>query len=405
MTLPALRCKILLVTLFALLAACGSGGYAPPVTETGSRGELVSATASFSYTSNALQGYANTNGLAALSADMRSGVNTYKLIYWTVDTAGTPIKVSGLLAIPSTSDASTTRLVAYHHGTIFHTEDAPTNSDWLHGLSAMLASTDFIVTLPDYIGYGESVAALHPYMHADSLAKTSIDMLRAAKSFMASNGIAFHNQLLLGGYSEGGYAAVATHKTIQEHYTDEFTIVATAAGAGAYDMRTTANALLNSPELAYAAYVAFVFKAYDDIYNFNRISEIFNTDYVDTINNDFYGSVYGSVIEAKLSKDTATLFKPDFLGDFRDGIEEAINSRLSENNIYDWTPLAPVRLYHGQLDTTVPYANSVTALNAMTSSGEAVVNISNCIPQTDPANHNNCYIPYLVNMTQFFLAR
>ena len=397
---------VLQFAVLTLLTACGNDGYTPAAQQTSKRGELVSAAVKTSHTAQSLQTLVNSYpGLNTYGALMLRDVTTYKLVYWTVDTTGELIKVSGLLAIPADSDSSITKVVSYHHGTIFHTAYAPSNSTSLDNLSAMLASMNFIVALPDYIGYGESVDALHPYMHADSLAKTSVDMLRAAKEFMTGTHVAFSNQLLLGGYSEGGYAALATHKMIQQYHTDEFDILATTAGAGAYDMLETANELLAKTTLPSAAYVAFVFKAYDEIYQFNRISEIFNPLYVETINNDFYGMVDDSIINTKLSNDTATLFNADFISRFRAGNETTINARLTENNIYDWKPQQPVRLYHGQDDITVPYANTLTAQTTMVSNGATHVEITNCVPLSAPANHNNCYLPYLANMTGYFIAQ
>lgn len=80
----------------------------------------------------------------------------------------------------------------------------------------------------------------------------------------------FNNQLFLAGYSEGGYATLATQKTIEENYQNELTVTASAFGAGAYDMLGTAKELLDSNNpaaLTYPAYVAFVLKAYDTIYS------------------------------------------------------------------------------------------------------------------------------------------
>lgn len=242
-------------------------------------------------------------------------------------------------------------------------------------------------------------------MHAESLANSSIDLLRAAQFFMSEIDLGYSNQLLLGGYSEGGYAALATHKVIQASHSSEFDVVASYAGAGAYDLLGTAKTLLNKDTLPYSPYVAFMFKAYDEIYGFGRISEIFNTAYIDTVDNYFYGNYHESVIYTKLTDDTATLFHASFLTDFRSTGETEIKTRLTENNIYDWLPLAPVRLFHGTADITVPYANAEKALEFMAPIGTEDVAIVECVPIAGAANHNNCYLPYLEAMTQYFLEQ
>jgi len=391
-----------LLILTTLLVACGGGGYSP---ETGDRGEFVSAAAKGSYTAASLQSLTAQNYpvFNTFTPSIAHDVKTYVITYWTVDTDGEPVKASGLLAIPNNHDTSSTRLVGYHHGTVFHTADVPTNLPEFDVMSAILASMDFIVILPDYIGYGESVDRLHPYMHATSLANSSIDLMRAAGFFMSATDIPYSKQVLLGGYSEGGYAALATHKMIQAQHADEFDVIATYAGAGAYDLLGTAETLLGMDTLPYAPYVAFMFKAYDEIYGFNRISEIFNPAYVDTVNNYFYGNYHESVIEDKLTNDIASLLNSVFLADFRSSGETEIKARLTENNIYDWSPLAPVRLFHGIDDNIVPYANAETALQNMTPNGTEDVSIVDCVA-VGPASHNNCYQPYLLAMVQYFLG-
>ena len=66
-----------------------------------------------------------------------------------------------------------------------------------------------------------------------------------------------NNQLFLAGYSAGGYATVATHRTMQQQYPGEFTVTAAAPAAGAYDMYETANTFLNATTLPFAANIAF----------------------------------------------------------------------------------------------------------------------------------------------------
>jgi hypothetical protein len=102
-------------------------------------------------------------------------------------------------------------VLSYQHGTIFQDSDAPssflTSAEGLAG--AVFAAIGFIAVLPDYIGYGDSTALLHPYVHAATLASATVDMNRAARVFFKEPGInaVTNGQLFLAGYSEGGYRA------------------------------------------------------------------------------------------------------------------------------------------------------------------------------------------------------
>ncbi len=332
-------------------------------------------------------------------------VNVYKVVYWTADHSGNLLQASGLLAIPQNGLGSTAALLSYDNGTTYSNNDAPTNNATLSLVAALVASTNFIVTVPDYIGYGASVAELHPYLHAESSANATIDLLRAAKHYLADNYIGLNGQLFLAGYSEGGYASVATHKAMQQQYASEFTVTADVAGDGPYDLLGTADTLLSSITLPYAPNVAFVFKAYDDIYGWNRISDIFQAAYVNPVNNDFYGDYTGDQIDAALTNVTADLFTPTFLSDYFSSTGETeAKARLAENSVYDWAPQAPVVFYHGIDDITVPYANAITAQTTMSTNGATDVAIMDCVPPVGvPADHANCAIPYLNYMLGYFL--
>jgi pimeloyl-ACP methyl ester carboxylesterase len=386
------------------LTACGGGGSTSTTPSTSAqRGDVVSVTSTASYDTTTLKNLSTSSGLfTGYQVKMVYSVKVYKVVYWTADHTGTLLQASGLLAIPQNGFGSSTALLSYDNGTIFSDSDAPTNSTTMSLLAGLIASTNFIVTVPDYIGYGASASELHPYLHAESLANATIDLLRAAKHYLADNHIGLNGQLFLAGYSEGGYASVATHKYLQQQYASEFTVSADVAGDGPYDLSTTADTLLSGTTLPYAPYVAFVFKAYDDIYGWNRIADIFQPAYVDPINNDFYGDHTGAQIDNALTNVTADLFTATFLSNYLSTGETEVKTRLAENNVYDWMPQAPVRLYHGRDDVTVPYANATTAQTTMSGNGASDVMVIDCT--AIPANHSNCSLPYLNYMLGYFLT-
>lgn len=403
--------KYLLFILFTLLAACGEGGYSTPEPQgckpiESSRGNLVSASSTTTYTLADVQNI-SVNVFTGLFSDhldqMKTGVSAHKIIYRTVNPAGNSITASGILLLPETSSAETTAIVSYQHGTIFGDSRAPTNGLFHKYLGAVIASMDHIVVIPDYIGYGESVTELHPYMHAESLADSTIDLIKAVKTHLASEGIATSGQLFLGGFSEGAYAAVATHKMIQECYTVELSVTATSAGAGSYDLATTSRTLLDLDTLPSGAYVAFVYKAYDTIYSFNRISEVFNEPYATLVNTHFDGAHDDPIVDAAITKVTSSLFKEPFLSNFRGNGETAIKQRLAENNVYDWKPTSPIRFFHGQDDIISPYANSVTAVDTMQAYGATGIELTKC--SASPPTHLTCRYPYFEDMLGYFLSK
>src|SRR5262249_18515930 len=92
----------------------------------------------------------------------------------------------------------------------------------------------YLVVAPDGIGYGATKGCEHPYMHAPSLASTSLDMLRAAREFAAQQGLRADERVFVTGWSEGGLCGMALHKLIEGAHNAEFRVAASSLLAGTY---------------------------------------------------------------------------------------------------------------------------------------------------------------------------
>jgi len=372
-----LNISCLFFTLF--LSACG-GGSSSAFTPAGERGGLISS--SFISSKQALP----------------YKVNAYKIIYSTIDTKGSPIKASGLLAIPKKNSGEKSPLLSYQHGTIFLNSQAPSiSATSISGIS-ILSGAGFIVSAPDYIGYGESAAMLHPYIHAETLANSAIDMIRASKAFLKQKNIPLNPQLFLTGYSEGGYATLALQKKLQEAHSGEFIVTASAAAAGPFDLTETAKIIANKTTNNKPAFMSFVLKAYDNIYDLNIISEMYQPPYVNIINTYFDGKHSGSKITTDLSHTTSELFNAPFLTALQGDEQHIIKDKLALNNIYDWKPTAPTRLFHGIHDEVVPYHNTEKVLDTMRKNGATNVSLGDC----SLTSHVACVAPFIIDTVSFF---
>ncbi|MCZ7636503.1 MAG: lipase family protein [Verrucomicrobia bacterium] len=128
------------------------------------------------------------------------------------------------------------------------------------------ATAGYVAVLPDYLGLGDS-AGVHPYHHARSHATTGVDALRAARRFCTANGILLNDQLFLCGYSQGGYAAMAVLRELEQFHTEEFPITAAATMAGAYDLSgVTTDDFLSDRPMPSPYYFALLLAAYQEIY-------------------------------------------------------------------------------------------------------------------------------------------
>ena len=363
------------------------------------RGDLVSGTLLVTHSSDDINALFTSLGLFTNMPAVYN-VAAYEIVYKTVDTKGNLIDASGLLTIPQKARDAKSPLLSYHHGTKFLDADVPSNSYGLTAEAVIAASFGYIVSAPDYIGYGASRGLVHPHGIVESQAIASIDMLRASRRFLSAHAIATNDQLFLGGHSEGGTTTIATEKMMQESHADEFNITAVTAGAGAYDRSNTVAAFMQSPIMPQPAIVGFDIKAYDSVYELNRLDEIIQAPYVHIIDTYYDGSKSNIEINGKLPTNPAELFTPQFLADFNGGGETELKRLIAQNDIYDWAPAAPTRLFHGKDDVNAPYFNSVTTVNAMKANGAPDVELVNC--QEVPADHYTCRIPYFVYSMNFF---
>ncbi|WP_240737327.1 alpha/beta hydrolase family protein [Hymenobacter metallicola] len=330
---------------------------------------LVSSTLIGEYSTSQLAGRVSEIPIAG--ALVRYPIRVYKLTYTTHNNTGQNITASGALLVPVTNQPLP--LLSYQHGTIRPDDEdrAPSyysQSSEVYSAVSVLASTGYIVSAPDYVGYGASKALPHPYEHAASLASASLDMLRAAREFAAKEKLALNQKNFLLGYSEGGYATMALHKMIEEKAASEFTVTASAPGAGAYHKSAFADYILQSDQpLNFLSTYVWVLDTYNRMYGLNRpISYYVNEPWATQLQTNLYGEVPA---QAK------TLFTPTFRQGILDKTDQQMLNAFRDNDIYDWQPKAPVALFHGTADDYVPFFNSQNAYNAMKARGAANVQL------------------------------
>ena len=205
------------VFFLVLVSACSSNEVKPSYVS------LVKATKITSFSAFQLQFMLDVSGLDLSTDAIQYDADIYKVTYRTVYN-GSEINASGIVALPRTDNP--VAMVSFHHGTISKNADAPSQQTSTESLAlfAALASAGFIAVVPDYIGYGSSAAILHPYYVEEYMASACIDNLKAAKELAASKNLDFNEELFLAGYSEGGYATMAVHKSIEQSRSEEHTL-------------------------------------------------------------------------------------------------------------------------------------------------------------------------------------
>jgi Prolyl oligopeptidase family len=309
-----------------LVAACGGGGGGDPFgTQIASpeRGQLMqsppalitSLTASSFKTS--LSASASGQSLLQLSTgsatgDLPCGVDVQYIKYGTVGGAGEKTDASGALMTPTAPPGSTAEVLAkctgarpivlYGHGTNISKRynlaeiadnTNPANSESVL-LAAMYAAQGFIVVAPNYAGYDSSSLSYHPYVNADQQSKDMIDALAAAKSALPT--LTSHptasTKLFVTGYSQGGFAAMATVRAMQALPTP-IPVTASAPMSGPYAMSAYTDFIfMGGVALGSTAFAPMLTTSYQKSYGgiYSSPSDYFESTYATGIESLIPGS-------------------------------------------------------------------------------------------------------------------
>jgi pimeloyl-ACP methyl ester carboxylesterase len=307
--------------------------------------------------------------IPGVSLFTRFPVKVYKITYRTVDAAGTEVQASGAAVVPVMNHPAA--LLSHQHGTITSESGAPSNygnSSEVWSAGTVLASSGYVVSAPDYLGYGAAKNISHPYEHRATLASASRDMLRAVRELCVTEKVALNGQLFLTGYSEGGYATMSLHKLLEEGHADEFTVTASAPPPGAYDKTEFAKYILNSDQpLSFINTYLWVLQTYNTVYGLNRpFSYYLNEPYATQVQQTARGQRGPEPAEAVCAG-----FKAAVL----DGTDASCSRPLPINDVYDWKPTAPVALFHGTDDDFVTLLQLQHAYDAMRRRGATQVEL------------------------------
>jgi dienelactone hydrolase len=421
------------------------------------RGELIgdAPTVVASYSPDDLLALAGSNEVAQLLLEEvltpECQIDVYHFEYHTVDPEGDITPASAALMVPndSASNCQGERpIVLYAHGTTadhaFNIADleASDNSEGLL-MAAVFAAEGYIVVAPNYVGYDTSTLEHHPYLNGDQQSKDMIDALTAARSALptadAPNTMDA-GELLVTGYSQGGYVAMATHRALQEAGE---TVTASAPMSGPYALSAFADAIFQGQvtggsTVNLTLLITSYQNAYGDLYS--SATDVYEAQYaagIETLlpsttplsqlkeegqlpDSELFSSTppdpaYAEMTPATTPAILAPVFASGFgtdhllTNDFRlaylqdsisnpdggfptpsDGLppadpEHPLRQALKVNDQRTWTPTAPMLLCAGNADPTVLYLNTELMQNYWeTAATVTVLDIDSAVGSDDP---------------------
>lgn len=343
--------KLLLIPIVVFVSSCSSDETIAPDNKV-----LVSADLFLSRSASELKTFISAGPVDIDVAAIQYNVDLYKITYKTNYT-GEMITASGLVILPNTTDPIS--MVSFQHGTITSNKEAPTllaSSSTSLVLYVGMASLGFIGVVPDFIGFGSSSDIMHPYYVESLTASSIIDNLRAARELAIEKELSFNSKLFLAGYSQGGYATMATHKSIEENGLEHFNLVASFPAAGGYDVKAMQEYFFGIETYNDPYYMAYVAQAYKTTFDFEQpLSEFFQEPYASRIPSLFDGTMSSGDINAQLTTTIADLIEPDLRSNIDTDVKyNYLKDAFTENGLVDWKPTIKMFMYHGNADVTVP---------------------------------------------------
>jgi hypothetical protein len=213
--------------------------------------------------------------------------------------------------------------------------------------------------------------------------------------------VQLNGQVFLIGYSQGGHACMATHKMIQEEFSEEFNVTASAPCSGPHDVSGVQAEVIVSPD-PYPApnYLPYILLAYNYVYNLvDDISEVLKEPYDVLLPPLFEGNNGSGPVDAVMPVVPREILVDQVLEDFTNDPNHFFRVALRDNDLYDWVPTAPVRMGYCESDSHVSYQNSIMCRDAMIANGATSVQ---AVSAGAGFEHQDCAFPALLSSKNWF---
>ncbi len=325
-------------------------------------------------------------GIPKMISPIKYDVDIYEIIYETQWYEGKRVKASGLYFVPKDLKEPMPFLI-YNHGTSTRKE-RHLGFNGEETIAFMFSADGYGVGMTDYVGLGKG-EGVHLYIHAESEANASIDLMKAIDQVNKELGYSRNDKLFISGYSQGGHAAMATHKMLQEKYSDQYTVTASSPMSGPYDVSKT-QATVMFAEYSQPHYLPYLLIGYNAAYKVfpeEHFYEIFADHLQDEIPTLFTSGLSHREINGALPKVPMHMLQDELVEEFRSGKNERIQFVLEDNDVYQWKPEAPMQLCYCKGDEEVKWENAIVAQRYMKEQGAKNITTRHVAKKM---NHRQC---------------
>ncbi len=377
--LAAAACAALVVTVLSVPATAAitrpAATASSAATAEAPRGAVVSATRLDRLSPAQVSATLRAAGFPAPEHPL--GVDVYRVVYRTIGTDGAPTTASGVVTLPRSRDGRLSFAV-YEHGTLPTKRYAPSVSADGDGrlVPVMFAAAGFAGLAPDYLGLGLGPGR-HPYMDTASEVTASADLLRAARDLTARHGRTLDGRVMVTGFSQGGQAAMALGRALQQGSVPGFRLAALAPISGPYAVeRAELPAVLSGDIEPHTAtfYLAYWITSMNRLHHlYDTPGQAFRAPYDTTVEGLFDGLHTEEQIAAALPASPAELLTGAFMAQIRQPTGAFLEAlRAGDATCIGWRPRVPVTLYASRGDRDVAIANSRLCRDDLAAGGAEV---------------------------------
>ncbi|MCC6807864.1 MAG: hypothetical protein IT381_10600 [Deltaproteobacteria bacterium] len=268
-------------------------------------------------------------------------------------------------------------IVSNQHGTTGLADVcAVTGTTWGTGLAGEFGARGMIGVAPDYHGLGG--AGVHPYLVTASEGRSALDSLRAAAAFADKMRIPISRRFAVVGLSQGGHAALAA-AALHATYAKDLDVRAFAAAGPASVREELWRDAMTVPG-EHVAYHALVFYAWAKHYPYAGPSP-FQAPVAAKIDAWMetacaFGPIPGTpALGTLLPHEPAALFTPALLHGYATGewgALAALHDAFEANRVRAYAQTAPLRIYQGDADATVPEPHTRAMVEDLRAGGVSV---------------------------------
>jgi pimeloyl-ACP methyl ester carboxylesterase len=345
-----------------------------------------------------MQDFWDKNNVPKMILRAKDSVDVYELIYQSQFLDGKPAITSGLYFLPK-NRLEPLPMLLYTHGTELW-QDRKVNLRGEKSLCFGFATDGYAVAYPDYFGLGVS-SKDQVYLNAELEAQSSVDLLIAIEQVNQTLQIALSGQLFVTGYSQGGHAAMATHKMIESKYSHLFKVTASSPMSGPYDVFFTVNDG-KFREYNYPAFLLMLVKSFYDTKRPDRnMAEVLKAPYDSLIPPMLNGCHTMDDVNNLLPRIPYACLTDEFVTDYMNNPNAEFKQYLHENSVYNWKPEAPMQLCYCNGDEEVDFKNAITAYETMKANGSESVKLKRAGKKF---KHVNCALFASVYTKMFFDA-